>query len=163
MTSKPSLKRAWHFTHSTQFSICSQFFQLPPPPSPPLHTPSWPSSSARFPNPACVYCLPSITVCVPSSPVSQLPCFVLSAAPLDLLLSGRYDVYSLHPHDLSHELLQETQDGWRQTERILTALRLQPGEGTPAAPSGDPRPFGIFSSFLSMDTSLPSDCSESSS
>lgn len=148
-----SLKRARRFTHSTQFSICSQFFQLPTPSSN-----SFPLKH-HFPHPASVYCLPSITVCVPSSPVSQLPCFVLSAAPLDLLLSGKYEVCSLHPQGLSHELLQGTQDAWRQTERILTALRLQPGEGTPAAPSVSPRPFGFFSIFLSMDTSLPSKCS----
>ena len=60
------------------------------------------------------------------------------------------------PQGLSLELLQWTQDGWSQTERLLTALRLQPGEGTPAALSGYlrclplPSPLGIF---LSMDIS----------
>ena len=128
-----------------------------PRPHPPLST-LLPAQTPLSPPCLCVVSTLHHRVC-PIQPCVSVVLFSFVCAPLDLLFSGRCEVCSLHPQGLSHELLQGTQDAWRQTERILTALCQQPGEGTPAAPSGYPRPFGIFSIFLSMDTSLPSKCS----
>ena len=94
--------------------------------------------NAHFPAlPVCIVSLPSLCV---SYSAWCLPCFVFCClSPSGL--TPPWQVWSwltVPPQGLSLELLQRTQDGWSQTERLLTALRLQPGEGTPAAVSSTP-------------------------
>ena len=138
-----------HTECSLQFCICLCFF-FPQPSLPHVQPLFSDISRAHFPTlPVHVVYLSSLCVLLP---VLCLCCLVLICL-LSLwpCFSQAYAVGSL----CIYERFQWTQDGWGQTERILRALHLHPGEVTQAGPLSYPCPLVSLVSSSSWTPHCP--------